>query len=470
MSVIRRVLATAGAISLLSAPVISGAGPAAVQPIQPYAVYMQPVEDLTPDQTERFRTGEKAFMTSWVVFPQLNIPNWNYMSSAVQMMEWGLGPTFLANTCAACHVQAGRGRTSEAPNSPLVQQLLRVSLPGKNEHGGPKPHPNYGGQLQIFDVIVADKNHIRPGEADLFVDWLPVMTSLADGTQVELREPKIRVENLNFGPLGQDIMTSLRNTPAIFGLGYLEAVSDKDILKMARTQKAKGLNGRVNYVRDDVNDKTSIGRLGWKANQPGVRQQLAAAFLNDMGVTSSLYPKQNCPAVQEGCKAMLPGDKVELRDQMLDDLSFWVMALEAPEQRDRDQPSVKRGEKLFAQAKCAGCHIPQLRTSEFPSLPQLSKRSFRPYTDMLIHDMGPGLADGRPDFKAGASDWRTSPLWGLGLSKQVNGSTNLLHDGRARNVLEAILWHGGEAKASRDRFAKFTKEDREALIAFVNSL
>lgn len=470
MSMIRRSLAIAGVVSLLSVSVVGGAGTTAVQPMQPHAVYMQPLENLTPEQAERFRTGEKAFMTSWVVFPQLNIPNWNYMSPAVPMMEWGLGPTFLANACATCHVQAGRGRTTEAQNAPLVQQLLRVSLPGETAHGGPRPHPNYGNQLQIFDVLVTDKNHIRPGEADLFVDWQPVMVSLADGTQVELREPKIRVENLNFGPLGADVMTSLRNTPAIFGLGYLEAVSNQDLLKRARAQKAKGLNGRVNYVRDDVNDQISIGRLGWKANQPGVRQQLAAAFLNDMGVTSSIYPKQNCPAVQEGCKAMLPGDKIELREQMLDDLTFWIMALEAPEQRGKDQPAVKRGEKLFARAKCASCHVPEMRTGEFPAFPQLSKRSFHPYTDMLIHDMGPGLADGRPDFKAGARDWRTSPLWGLGLSKQVNGSTNLLHDGRARNVLEAILWHGGDAKASRDRFAKLTKEEREDLIAFVNSL
>ncbi len=167
---------------------------------------------------------------------------------------------------------------------------------------------------------------------------------------------------------------------------------------------------------------------------------------------------------------MLPGDKAEVRDQMLDDLTFFLTALEAPEQRDKEAPSVKRGEKLFAKAQCASCHVPELRTGEFPALPQLSRRSFRPYTDMLIHDMGTGLADGRPDFKATGRDWRTAPLWGIGLSKQVNGSPNLLHDGRARNVLEAILWHGGEAQASHDLFAKLTKEERDELIAVVNSL
>ena len=438
-------------------------------PTDPHRVYMQPMRDLTPEQLAVFKDGEKAFMTSWVVFPQLNIPNWDYMRP-LPMFEWGLGPTFLANSCAACHVQAGRGRTTEARNTPLVQQLLRISIPGETAHGDPKPHPNYGNQLQLFDVITTDKNHIRQGEADLFVDWLPHSVKLPDGTEVELRKPHIRVENLNFGELGDEVMTSLRNSRVIFGLGYLEAVSETDILAMVKLQKSKKLNGRVNYVRDDINDKMAIGRLGWKANQPGVRQQIAAAFHGDMGVTSWIYPKQNCPPVQQGCQAMLPGDKIELREQMLDDLTFWVMALDAPAPRDQDKAEVRRGERLFIKAQCAECHVPELRTGAFPALPQLSHRRFRAYTDMLIHDMGDGLADGRPDFKAGPRDWRTPPLWGLGLSKQVNGSTNLLHDGRARNVLEAILWHGGEAMASRDKFVKLKPQEREDLIAFVNSL
>ncbi|MEY4207270.1 MAG: hypothetical protein RLZZ20_422 [Pseudomonadota bacterium] len=435
----------------------------------PHRAYMQPMPELTAEQLSIFKEGEKAFMTSWVVFPQLNIPNWDYLRP-LPMFEWGLGPTFLANSCAACHVQAGRGRTTEARNTPLVQQQLRLSVPGETAHGGPMPHPNYGNQLQLFDVITKDKNHIRQGEADLFVDWLPYQVKLADGTVVELRKPQIRVENLNFGELGDGVMTSLRNSRVIFGLGYLEAVSESEILALAKAQKSKKLNGRINYVRDDIHDKLSIGRFGWKANQPSVRQQIAAAFHGDMGVTSWIYPKQNCPPVQQGCKEMLPGDKVELREQMLDDLTFWVMALDAPAPRDQDKVEVKRGERLFTKAQCAECHVPELRTGAFPALPQLSHRRFRAYTDMLIHDMGDGLADGRPDFKAGSRDWRTPPLWGVGLSKQVNGSTNLLHDGRARNVLEAILWHDGEARAARDKFAKLKPQEREDLIAFVNSL
>lgn len=464
---LRRVSVLASAVISLGVAVTGGAETSSVPAI---AAYMQPLGNLTAEQEARFRSGEKAFLTTWILFPQLANPNWEYARSGVPMMEWGLGPTFLANSCAACHVQAGRGRTTELKNSTPFQQLLRLSLPGKNEHGGPMPHPDYGNQLQVFDVIAKDKNHIRSGEGDMYIDWQPIYVDLADGTTVELREPKVRVENLSFGPLGSEIMTSLRNAPPIFGLGYFEAVSESDILALAAAQKAQGLNGRPNYVRDDINRKTTIGRFGWKANQPSVRQQIAAAFHGDMGITSSLYPMQNCPPVQQGCKQMIPGDKAELSEPMFNEITLWATSLDAPQQRNKEHAAVQRGEKLFVEAKCASCHVPELRTGEFPALPQLSKRSFRPYTDMLIHDMGPGLADGRPDFEATGRDWRTAPLWGIGLSKQVNGSTNFLHDDRARNVMEAILWHGGEAKMARDHVIKFSKEQREDLMAFVNSL
>ena len=167
---------------------------------------------------------------------------------------------------------------------------------------------------------------------------------------------------------------------------------------------------------------------------------------------------------------MPPGNRPELLDYAWDDLEFWSVALDAPPRRNPDSPEVKRGEQLFQTAKCSSCHVPELKTSEFPRLPQLAHRSFNPYTDLLLHDMGPALADGRPDFLASGQDWRTAPLWGIGLSSQVNGSTNLLHDGRARDVVEAILWHGGEAKQSRDIFASMNREEREALLAFINSL
>ena len=302
------------------------------------------------------------------------------------------------------------------------------------------------------------------------IDWVPFTVKLPDGTAVELRKPSVRVEKPNFGPIDDSVLTSLRNTQVVFGAGYLEAVTEEDILALAKLQQSQGLNGRPNYVRDDINKRTVIGRFGWKANQPSIKQQIAAAFHGDMGVTSSLYIEENCPPIQTLCRAMPPGNKPELLDYSWDELHFWQLALDAPARRNQEDAQVIRGGQLFTQARCAQCHVPELRTGDFPALQQISKKTFRAYTDLLLHDMGPSLADGRPDFKAGPRDWRTAPLWGIGLSAQVNGSTHLLHDGRARNVLEAILWHGGEAQASRDLFAGFSKQEREDLIAFVNSL
>ena len=443
---------------------LSIAGTAATQiirssekPVDPAAVYMQPIKGLSHSQLQKFQTGEKQFKNPWVVFPLLG-------------GDWGLGPTFLASSCIACHTQGGRGRTNDKSDAVVFQQLLRLSVPGEGPDGAPNPHPNYGDQLQVFGVNVGLKDNLKPGEADLYIDWIAEPVTLSDGEKVELRKPKIRIEKPNFGAIDETIMTSLRNTQVVFGMGYLEAVTEEDILALAKLQQSQGLNGRPNYVRDDINKRVALGRFGWKANQPSVRQQIVAAFHGDMGVTSSLYIEENCPPIQKECRAMPPGNRPELLDYAWDHLNFWQVALDAPPPRNQESESVKRGEKLFNHSRCAQCHVPELKTGEYPVLPALAKRTFHPYTDLLLHDMGPGLADGRPDFKAGPRDWRTAPLWGIGVSEQVNGSPHLLHDGRARNVLEAILWHGGEAKASRDIFAGLSKAERDDLIAFVNSL
>jgi CxxC motif-containing protein (DUF1111 family) len=458
-AVIALSIATLCALAALLVPVVSQSQVtrSVPKPIPPNEAYLQPVPGLSHGELRKFRAGEKQFKAPWVVFPLLG-------------GEWGLGPTFLASSCVGCHVQAGRGRTFDEPGAIAFQQLLRLSVPGEGPDGGPLPHPNYGDQLQVFGVNVGLKENLKPGEAELYVDWVPFTVKLADGTEVELRKPSVRVEKPNFGPIDASVMTSLRNTQVVFGAGYLEAVTEEDILALAKLQQSQGLNGRPNYVRDDINKRSALGRFGWKANQPTIKQQIAAAFHGDMGVTSSLYIEENCPPVQTLCRAMPPGNKPELLDYSWDELHFWQLALDAPAPRNQDDPQVIRGGQLFTQARCAQCHIPELRTGEFPALQQISKKTFRAYTDLLLHDMGPALADGRPDFKAGPRDWRTAPLWGIGLSAQVNGSTHLLHDGRARNVLEAILWHGGEAQASRDLFAGFSKQEREDLIAFVNSL
>ena len=425
------------------------------KPMAPQDAYLQPVAGLSYSQLRLFREGEKEFKVPWVVFPLLG-------------GHWGLGPTFIADACSTCHINGGRGITID--DTIIVQQLLRLSVPGEGPRGGPNPHPNYGDQIQVFGVNVGLKENLKPGEAEVYIDWQALQVELADGEMVSMRKPIIRIENLNFGPIGATVMTSLRNTQAVFGMGFLEAVPEATLIRLAEDQKKQGLNGRLNRVYDDTLKKTVVGRFGWKANQPSIRQQIAVAFIGDIGVNSSLYPDENCPKVQTICRAMAPGNQPELLDYNLEQMTFWHAALAPPPTRNSGSEEVVLGERLFEQAKCSGCHLPELRTGNYPLLPLIEYQTFRAYTDLLLHDMGEDLADGRPDFLAGPRDWRTPPLWGIGLSAQVNGSTNFLHDGRARNIQEAILWHGGEAKTSRDLFADMSKDERNALIAFVNSL
>ncbi len=450
-----------------------GAGPAVTQTtkqVLPQDVYKQPIEGLPAKQLKQFPQGEKVFNNFWMAVNNPLIPlTWDLSLPGPSGGEWGLGPTFLATNCAACHVNAGRGRVIDSGGL-AVQHVLRISVPGEGPHGGPKPDPNYGTDIQMFDTVTRKDTTQRAGEAEVFIDWVTQKFSFADGEELELRKPKVRVENLNFGPLAEGVMMSLRNSQAMVGMGYLQAVSDKDILALAEKQKELGLNGRPNYVRDDINKQTAIGRFGWKANQPSVRQQIASAFSGDIGVTSSLYPETNCTSVQKECVEAIRNPKPELRPEMWDAITNWTLSLEVPTQRNKTKPEVKRGEQLFAATGCGGCHVPEMRTGKFEPVPALSHKTIRPFSDLLLHDMGPDLADGRPDFKASGSDWRTPPLWGIGLSKQVNASTSFLHDGRARNLTEAIVWHGGEAKPAKDKFVAMPKTERHDLLEFLNSL
>jgi CxxC motif-containing protein (DUF1111 family) len=425
--------------------------------------YLQPAPDLNRSQTQAFHRGRKHFDKGWASISSLQF-------------EWGLGPTFIAKSCAECHVQGGRGRPPERADEQLLSMLVRVSVPGSSEHGGPRPHPNYGEQLQN-DALrgpfpdFAFHTAPVPPEAVLLLDWDEHTVTLPDGERVALRKPRLRIESLAFGPLGEGAMTSLRIAQPLQGLGLLEAVPESALQAIAQAQQRIGFNGRLNQVRDDVNRRMALGRFGWKANQPSIRQQIAAASLEDMGLTTRMYRAQNCPPAQTLCAAQTPGNDPEVAWTDWDELELWTRALAVPARRDVDDPQVRRGEQLFAQAQCAVCHVPALRTAEtFPALPQLANQTIHPYTDLLLHDMGDDLADGRPDFKAGPRDWRTPPLWGLGLSQTVNGSSAMLHDGRARTIVEAILWHGGEAAGSREAFSRQPRAEREALVRFVESL
>jgi len=313
-------------------------------------------------------------------------------------------------------------------------------------------------------------------EGKVRVDYTPVPVRFKDGTEVELRKPTLQITQLGYGPMHPDTRFSARVAPPMIGLGLLEAIPDEAILANAEAQ-AKDKNsiaGRPNRVWDDVQQKTVLGRFGWKAGQPNLNQQNVHAFSGDMGLTTSLRPFDDCTDAQTACKQAPNGNgpegEPEVSDNILRLVLFYSRNLAVPARRDVSAPQVLAGKNLFFQAGCQSCHTPKYTTAANAAEPELANQVIRPYSDLLLHDMGDGLADNRTEFQASGRDWRTPPLWGIGLTQAVSGHTQFLHDGRARNLLEAVLWHGGEAQAAREQVLSFNAEQRAALLAFLNSL
>jgi CxxC motif-containing protein (DUF1111 family) len=431
------------------------------------SAYSHPCAALDAKQAELFALGHKMFNNRWAFF-------W------FENAEFGRGPTSNAQSCGSCHANNGRGLTTGTPPGvdglardhhitvpfePAQNLVVRISVAGDGLHGGPKPHPDYGDQLQVFGV-----KGVLPAEGTFRIEWVEQSIALADGEAVQLRRPVVKLADLAWGPLGDDAMLALRLAPPLIGLGLLEAIPEETIVELAARPPVAGIHGHANRVWDESQGKTVLGRFGLKANHGSVREQVAAAFINDIGLSTPVYPEQNCPPMQKGCKELMVAGRPEITALRLAGTELYIRALSVPTRRQLDDPQVRQGEQLFTEAHCAVCHVPQLQTGAFPELPQLAGQIIHPFTDLLVHDMGEGLADGRPDFLAGFREWRTPPLWGIGLSQKVNGAGAFLHDGRARNFIEAILWHGGEAEASRETFRRLARKDREALVAFLQSL
>ena len=409
--------------------------------------------NLTNLERRTFEVGDSFFNQNWVTAP------------ASTAARDGLGPTFNAQACSSCHTHDGRGRPPESPDDPTRGLLLRLSIPGTDATGAPLPDPNYGGQLQDRAIRQI------PPEGRLILTYTEIPGTYADGQPYTLLSPHYDFADLAFGPLHPDLMLSPRVAPSVFGAGLLETIPESIILAQADPADADndGISGRPNMVWNWRQGKTTLGRFGWKANQPTVEQQVAAAFLGDIGITSTLFPEENCPPLQTDCQSAPNGGAPELPAERLQKITFYNRTLAVPAMRNLDDLQVAQGAKLFLSAGCAACHTPQYVTGE-SDIPALSHQTIYPYTDLLLHDMGDGLADNRPDFLANGREWRTPPLWGLGLIETVNGHTRLLHDGRARSIAEAILWHGGEAEKARDNFIGLSQQERAALIAFLNSL
>jgi CxxC motif-containing protein (DUF1111 family) len=409
--------------------------------------------NLKAEHRPSFLVGHSFFNENWVVAP------------ASTVGRDGLGPLFNARSCSACHFKDGRDHPPDAMQA-LTTMLLRISVPGTGPHNEPRPDPTYGGQFQTGAILGV------PAEGDVYVTYEEVVGSFADGQKYSLRKPAYSIKNLGYGPMAKDAMYSPRLAPAMIGLGLLEAIPSETLISLAARQKldGHGIAGRVNMVWDCIAQKKAPGRFGWKAEQPAVLQQTATAFVEDIGITSSIMPVENYTKYQEDRARQPVMRHPEITDKILQEVVAYSCTLAVPARRNWADPAVLHGKALFAQADCTACHMPKLQTGECSKFPELSNQTIRPYTDLLLHDMGEGLSDNRPVFAASGRDWRTPPLWGIGLVQKVNGHTCFLHDGRARNLTEAILWHEGEARAARESFRNFSRSDRDALLAFLQSL
>jgi CxxC motif-containing protein (DUF1111 family) len=423
-----------------------------------------PSANLSPLRRLDFSVGNSFFRTPWVIAP------------STTTARDGLGPLFNTNACQNCHIKDGRGHPPASGDSNAVSMLVRLSIPNDPayatliEQAGVLPEPVYGGQLQDMAIPgVAPEGKVR-------VDYDPLPVTFKDGTRVELRQPKLQITQLGYGPMHPDTLFSARVAPPMIGLGLLEAIPDAAILANADAQAKhrNGIAGRANWVWDDAQQKVVLGRFGWKAGQPNLNQQNAHAFSGDMGLTTRLKAVDDCTATQIDCRnapnGKGPEGEPEVSDNILRLVLFYSRNLGVPARRDVDNPHVLAGKNLFYQAGCQQCHTPTFTTGANAAEPEQANQVIRPYSDLLLHDMGEGLADHRSEFQATGRDWRTPPLWGIGLTETVSGHTQFLHDGRARNLLEAVLWHGGEAQAAQQHVLAFDAGQRTALLAFLNSL
>ena len=413
-----------------------------------------PAPNLERDERRRFEVGDSLFNQNWVTAP------------ASTDARDGLGPVFNAQACSSCHILDGRG-VPPTPDDETVPigLLVRLSVPGETDTGAPAPHPVYGGQLQDRSILGV------PAEGTVGVTFETVNGIYEDGTPYTLVQPTYTIEDPLFGPVGDDTMLSPRLAPQVVGMGLLEAIPAEDLVAAADPddEDGDGISGRVNMVWDDRLGEIVVGRFGWKANVPTVEQQVAGAFHGDLGITSSMHQDQDCGDGQEDCLAAFAGGAPELTDERLADVTFYGRTLAVPAMRDPESTEVREGAALFESFGCSSCHTPTQTTGD-SDVEALSNQVIHPYTDLLLHDMGSGLADGRPDFQATGQEWRTPPLWSLGLVDDLSGARFLLHDGRASTLEEAILWHGGEATAASTAFREAAVEDRRRLIAFLEAL
>jgi CxxC motif-containing protein (DUF1111 family) len=394
------------------------------------AAFEQPAGGLTP--AERRRHGDADLL-----FDRTHVPRSGDGGD-------GLGPQFIANSCNACHVRNGRGRAT--PEEALVRIALR-------QPDGLDRVPGLGHQVQDKAVLGAEP------EASVRISWRPALQA----GSAPLRRPDVELQAPGQSLDSAAVARSLRLAPPLVGIGLLEAVPEATLTALADPEDANhdGISGRIHWL-DDPEGGRRPGRFGWKAITASVRQQAVAAYLNDMGLTTP---------VSTASDRATDGRSADVGNPELDLVTYYSQTLGAPRTgRPAASGVVREGQRLMAELACAGCHVPQLRTGSSAAAAALNGQSIWPYTDLLLHDMGPDLDDGVAELGAASSEWRTAPLWGIGLTRRINPQATYLHDGRARSLEEAILWHGGEASGSRDRYMALAPRQRQALLRWLGQL
>lgn len=424
--------------------------------------YSHPVKNLSHEETDQFILGKSFFRVPWVEAP-----------SATTARD-GLGPLFNANTCTSCHPHNGSGglfvkkTMTRKKNIPVHRSvLLRLGMSRTNEKNGERnynhnkyvdktsgqlPDPVYGNQLNIMGNM-----KVRT-EGKVFFHWVAEKIG-----QRKLLSPQFVIKNLGYGSLAPETQISPRRALPLVGLGLLDNISEEEILlyEDANDRNKDGISGKANYAYSPETGKTELGRFNWKASTTSVKQQIAVAFNGDMGLTNPLYPAENCTQTQKKClEHSKASNGLDVPAHRLDAVTFYVNSLRVP--ASRNYKGRAQGGKLFKQIGCANCHRDSMRTKDGSLI--------HPYSDMLLHDMGPALADGVQEFDARGNEWRTPPLWGIGLRKKVWESASFLHDGRADTIEEAIYWHGGEALQARNFYEQLNSIEKKKLLRFIESL
>jgi len=424
--------------------------------------YIYPGKDATRKQQLDFWSGFSFFRDPWVTAP-----------SATKARD-GLGPLFNARSCIACHQNGSRAPMPAEGESMPTALIIRVGFtkPALNHQGN-----NYGGQIQPrITKYVRDKLADQPqGEAWLDLSYSPINDQFSDGEPYQLQQPNYRLTNMAYGVLPEHAVLSPRYSPNVFGAGLLDAIATEDLLAQEDINDADndGISAKYNRVTNVKNGQLELGRFGLKAKHPNLAQQVAAAFRDDIGITNNHFPQESCTKSQILCQqasALGLHNSVEIADKNFDLVMTFSRLLGVPPARSLSQPKKQQGQQLFHQLGCAQCHTPSYVTDKNYPESSLANQTIWPYTDLALHDMGSALADGAYEYQANGQEWRTPPLWGIGLQHRINKQQRFLHDGRARTITEAILWHGGEAASAQTKFKQLSKQQRQTLLMFLKSI